>query len=111
MLLEEDFVNKNFDVGYFNYFTKLIDFKKARFSTGIVRTFFGNSSQAKKNVGIKNLSEHLKSSIEIYCPGYKNVVLIAHSMGGLISKTFIFKGSRGVNNPSAKLTIVTSKFL
>lgn len=89
MLLEEDVINENFDVGYFNYFTKLLDFKKARFSVGLIRTVFGKNSNSQKNIGIKNISEHLKSSIEIYCEEYKNIVLIAHSMGGLISKAFI----------------------
>lgn len=89
MLLEEDFINENFDVGYFNYFTKLLDFKKARFSAGLIRTVFGKNSNSQKNIGIKNISEHLKSSIEIYCEEYENIVLIAHSMGGLISKAFI----------------------
>lgn len=103
MLLEEDFINNNFDVGYFNYFTKLIDFKKARFSKGIVRTLFGNSSKSKKNVGIKNLSDHLKSSIDIYCPDYENIVLIAHSMGGLISKAFILDDINENENTKVKL--------
>ncbi|WP_408010168.1 ABC-three component system protein [Pseudalkalibacillus sp. A8] len=89
MLLEEEFVSQNFDVGYFNYFTKLLDFKKARFTSGIVGTLFGRSSRAQKNIGIKSLSDHLKSTIEIYCSDYDNIVLIAHSMGGLISKSYI----------------------
>lgn len=89
MLLEEDLINKNFDVGYFNYFTKILDFGKTRFSTGLIRTVFGKTSRSKKNIGIKNLSDHLKSSLELYCQEYENIVLIAHSMGGLISKAFI----------------------
>lgn len=89
MLLEEDVINENFDVAYFNYFTKLLDFKKASLSLGLIRTVFGKNSNSQKNIGIKNISKHLKSSIEIYCEEYENVVLIAHSMGGLISKAFI----------------------
>jgi hypothetical protein len=103
MLLEEDFVGENFDVGYFNYYTKLIDFKKARFSTGIIRTVFGGASKSKKNIGIRNLSEHLKSSIDIYCQDYENIVLIAHSMGGLISKAFILDDLRENENTKVKL--------
>lgn len=91
MLLEEDLIGENFDVGYFNYFTKLLDFKRARFSTGVIRTVFGRASKSKKNIGIRSLSEHLKSSIDIYCHDYENIVLIAHSMGGLISKAFILE--------------------
>lgn len=89
MLLEEDLINTNFDVGYFNYFTKILDFSKTRFSAGLIRTVFGKNSKSRKNIGIKNLSDHLKSSLELYCQEYENIVLIAHSMGGLISKAFI----------------------
>lgn len=103
MLLEEDFIGENFDVGYFNYFTKLLDFKKSRFSTGVIRTVFGRTSKAKKNIGIRNLSEHLKSSIDIYCQDYENLVLIAHSMGGLISKAFILDDINENKNTKVKL--------
>ncbi len=35
------------------------------------------------------LSESLNSSIEVLCKDYKNVVIVAHSMGGLIARRFI----------------------
>ncbi|MEC1621596.1 hypothetical protein P4T79_06530 [Bacillus mojavensis] len=103
MLLGEDFINENFDVGYFNYFTKVLDFSKARFSTGLIRTVFGRTSKSKKNIGIKNLSDHLKSSLELYCQEYENIVLIAHSMGGLISKAFILDDLNENDNTKVKL--------
>jgi hypothetical protein len=91
MLMEESFIIENFDFAYFNYFTKLMDFKKVRFAKGIVNTLFGRTSKAKKNIGISSLSEFMESSIDIYCEDYKNIILVAHSMGGLISKSFILK--------------------
>ncbi len=89
MLLEEELIGQNFDISFFNYFTRLLDFKRTRFAGGLVGTLFGWSSRAQKNIGIKSLSDHLKSTIEIYCSDYDNIVLIAHSMGGLISKSYI----------------------
>ncbi|KXJ37388.1 hypothetical protein AX282_20520 [Bacillus spizizenii] len=103
MLLGEDFIYENFDVGYFNYFTKVLDFSKARFSAGLIRTVFGRTSKSKKNIGIKNLSDHLKSSLELYCQEYENIVLIAHSMGGLISKAFILDDLNENDNTKVKL--------
>ena len=105
MLLEENVIKENFDICYFNYFTKLIDFKKARFAKGIVRTVFGGSSKAKKNIGIKSLSDLLKSSVEIYCSEYENIVIVAHSMGGLISKAFILEELNESNNTKVKLFV------
>ncbi len=106
MLLEEDSINENFDVGYFNYFTKLLDFRKARFSAGLIRTVFGKNSSSQKNIGIKSISEHLKSSIEIFCEEYENIVLVAHSMGGLISKAFILNDL--IENEDTKVKLFIS---
>lgn len=106
MLSEEDFINENFDIAYFNYFTKLIDFKKARFTSGLIRTIFAKPSNIAKNISIKSLSEHLKSSIEICCEEYKNIILIAHSMGGLISKAFILDDLN--ENESTKVKLFLS---
>lgn len=103
MLLEEALIIENCDIGYFNYFTEIIDFKKTRMSMGIIRTIFGKNSNYQKNMSIKDLSDLLRSSIEIYCEEYENIVLIAHSMGGLISKSFILKDLTENNSTKVKL--------
>lgn len=103
MLLEDEMIKQNYDAGYFNYFTKLVDFKKTRFTQGLVRTIFGSTSKSKKNIGIKSLSDHLKSTIEIYCAEYENIILIAHSMGGLISKSYIINELEENGNTNVKL--------
>ncbi|RDC48452.1 hypothetical protein DVA85_28850, partial [Acinetobacter sp. RIT592] len=91
MLLKEEDIKDNFDMAYFNYFTKLSDFHKTRFSKGVFRSIFKGTSNIKKNIGIKSLSDHLKSAIDIYCHDYENIILVAHSMGGLISKSYILE--------------------
>lgn len=105
MLMEEDFIKENFDIAYFNYFTELSDFKKTRLGVNLVKTIFGGKSEAKKNVGIKSLSDHLKSSIDIYCDKYENIILIAHSMGGLVSKSYILEELEEYDNTKVKLFI------
>ena len=57
----------------------------------------------QKNIKIEKLSDFLKSSIEVYCSNYENIVLIAHSMGGLISKAYILKDLEEQLNPKVKL--------
>lgn len=103
MLLEDEEINQYFDAGHFNYFTKLADFKKMRFTNGIMRTIFGLTSKFEKNIGIESLSDHLNSTIEIYCSEYENIVLVAHSMGGLISKSYIINELRKSGNTKVKL--------
>lgn len=103
MLLEEDLIKENFDMCYFNYFTKLADFKRARLAKALVNKIFGNSSNIKKNIGIKGISEHLKSSVDVYCSEYENIIIIAHSMGGLISKAYILEELQEIGESNVKL--------
>jgi hypothetical protein len=103
MLLEEPFIKDNFDMAFFNYFTKLVDFKKVRFGHGIVKAILGRSTNIKKNIGIDKLSDFMKSSIDAFCRGYTNIILISHSMGGLISKSYILNDLLKNEEPKVKL--------
>jgi pimeloyl-ACP methyl ester carboxylesterase len=106
MLCEEEFIKDNFDMAYFNYFTQLSDFKKARSSVTLVSKLFGCSIKAKKNIGLKKLSDFLKSVIDVFCTEYKNIVLVSHSMGGLISKAYILNELE--ENSSTKIKLFLS---
>jgi len=89
MLSDEKIIDENFDIAYFNYFTKLMDFKKIKTASRLMNVMFGKTKKSQKNIGIRQLSDFLKSTIEVYCSSYENIVLVAHSMGGLISKAYI----------------------
>lgn len=89
MLLEEDFIEENFDMAYFSYFSKVINSEKIELLKAIFRMLRGKSSSSKLNISIEELSDFLKSSIEAFCRNYKNIILISHSMGGLVSKRYI----------------------
>ena len=45
--------------------------------------------QIIRGPGIEILSVHLKTIIEEVCDEYKNVVIVAHSMGGLVARKYI----------------------
>lgn len=90
MLSEEKNISDNCDIAYFNYYTELIDVNKTKSMGGLLFSkIFGKTINVKKNIGVKQLSDFLKSSIEVYCSSYENIILIAHSMGGLVSKSYI----------------------
>ncbi|PEA82443.1 ABC-three component system protein [Bacillus pseudomycoides] len=92
MLSTEKTISENFDIAYFNYFTEIIDVNRTKSVGGLLfGKIFKKTINVKKNIGIKQLSEFLKSSIEVYCSDYENIILIAHSMGGLVSKAYILK--------------------
>ncbi len=45
----------------------------------------------KRYLGINTLAKGLRSFIEIHCMDYESIVIVAHSMGGLIAAKFITK--------------------
>lgn len=88
-LLENNEITENFDVGYFEYFTKLTD------RIGIVKWLMayalGKSTPLKRNLSIADIKDILYSELENLSLKYDKIVIIAHSMGGLISKSAILK--------------------
>ncbi|MER2192611.1 MAG: ABC-three component system protein [Solibacillus sp.] len=104
-LLEDNIIKENFDIAYFEYFTKLMDFSNVRLVRSITNILLGKGSNSKKNIGIEKLSDFLKSSIETYCRAYKNIILVAHSMGGLISKSYILNELELIGETKVKLFI------
>lgn len=82
-------ISSEYDIAEFNYDSKI------RYSTKIATTFrflFGDKDRAvKKPIDINDVSEILKSELSVLYPDYKQIVIIAHSMGGLVSKSYVLK--------------------
>ncbi len=90
MLLEDEVIKQNFDIMYFNYYSNLIDSHPIRGAGKSILRMLGRGKTATaKNISVDKLADHLKSVIEFHCTQYQNIIIVAHSMGGLISKSFL----------------------
>lgn len=78
-------VRKGFDIGIFEYYTNLLSFfpKTKR----LINFMTGNKNS--RNLPIEEISTLLESKLRYTFPHYENLVLIGHSMGGLIAKRYI----------------------
>ena len=88
MILDENEINNNFDVAYFNYYTKLISLPKLNLAKRLFQSFW-SKKLTMKNIDIIELGEFLKSEIHYKCSKYDSIIIIAHSMGGLVAKSYI----------------------
>ncbi|HBG05252.1 MAG: hypothetical protein A2075_20945 [Geobacteraceae bacterium GWC2_58_44] len=90
MLLANKEIADYFDFAYFTYFTEFIEKKTTKKPLKLLRILFPKHIQpVKQNVTIEELSELLASQVRYDLNDYKKIVIISHSMGGLVSKCFI----------------------
>ena len=92
---EKDNFNLEYDEYYKNYYNIPV------FSF-IVKSFMGKD--------INNLSKHLDSVIKTVCEKYEHVILICHSMGGLIARQYIvnkLKKDKNLGKIKALITYAT----
>lgn len=106
-LLQSESVGEHFDIAVFEYFTKLSNlYVDATTVIGTVLSLFkSNKSKAKKNIGIDEISNLLRTRIRFDLAGYQNIVVIAHSMGGLVTKSCILKDLRAGESSRIKLLL------
>lgn len=93
LLLANQQIHDNYDVAYFSYFTKLFNlFSKTKYGYGRIKELFGLSgSKHLTNNSIEEISNLLRTEIRFNLSKYDNIIIIAHSMGGLITKSCIVK--------------------
>ena len=48
MLSTEEVIDRNFDIAYFNYYTKLVDANKTKATFGLIGKLLGKSTNATK---------------------------------------------------------------
>lgn len=89
------------DVGLFLYHTKLLEFfpKIGRIEKLLDR------KKATKNLPIESLSDLLSTQLKYRCTSYENIILIGHSMGGLVAKRFILSDIEKNSTSKVKLYI------
>lgn len=92
LLKDEKEVIGTHDIACFEYFTTFTNtYGNAK---GWVESIFTSLRKKRKNLPIEELGELLKTEIEINLTGYQNIIIIAHSMGGLVAKSCILKQLR-----------------
>lgn len=104
MLLGNINIKKNFDVAYFNYYSKLIEPFAAKTRNLLLSKIFSKKPKKnRKNLNIYSIAEYMSSTIRHNCDDYENIIIIAHSMGGLITKAFILDEIKEYGNTKVKL--------
>lgn len=107
LLLDNSYVEQHFDVASYSYFTTLLDlFGKTTEKLRWFKSLINKTTHRKeKNLDIDELSKMLSSHLRITLTQYENIYVIAHSMGGLITKSLISNEIRELGRTKIKLFI------
>ena len=89
LVSEEKDLAEIFDIACFNYFTNFTN--AYGHAKSAWRRFFGSTNKLTKNLPVDELSELLITELDITLSEYESIIIIAHSMGGLITKDCILK--------------------
>lgn len=94
MLKSEDQISRDFEFFEFDYYTQVLDVFKSAAVQGLKKIlnkipFVSFETKVQKNKPIRYLSDLLSGYLRTDLDEFDEVVLIAHSMGGLIAKDFI----------------------
>lgn len=93
--------NDGFDLEYADYYQKS--------NIYFFRRFY-NLYMVLKGADLESLSEHLGSIINHNCEKYENVILVGHSMGGLVARKYLvdqLKNQRDLGKVRGLLTYAT----
>lgn len=91
LLLEDDTIKENFDIASYSYFTTLLNlFADSKEKLRRIKAFIRKVTHKKeRNLDIDELSNNLSTHIRFTLKQYDNIYIVAHSMGGLITKNYI----------------------
>ena len=105
ILLEDDYISDSFDVASYEYFTKLTDLLATTNSTysRVKSLFLGGAAKTQKNLEINELSNNLRDEIRFRLGQYENIYVIAHSMGGLLTKSLVVNDIKSSGSTKIKL--------
>ncbi len=91
LLDNSNYIAENFDIATYEYFTALTDLfaaskEKYRFFKDLIKS---KTHKKEKNLEIQELANNLSNHLRFTLGQYENIYVIAHSMGGLITKALI----------------------
>jgi len=92
LLMQDKGLKKKFDIADFTYYSKLLTSTTGKVVQSLAaKIFSGVSKKVKLNLDVENITDLLLTELKIKCADYQNIVIIAHSLGGLIAKSTILK--------------------
>lgn len=92
-LLQNSVIRSGYDIAVFEYYSTLLNLFPIADSIRekIVSLFKSIQPKAKRNISIFEISNLLSTRIRFDLEGYQNIVVIAHSMGGLVAKSYVLQ--------------------
>lgn len=95
LLLKDFEIKNNFDIAYFEYYSSFLNIKEKIWS---ITSVFSKDKSTPKNISVNEISELLKTRINYELNDYQSIVIIAHSMGGIIAKKTILDFAENGNS-------------
>jgi len=87
LLADDPQLSDRYDIGCFNYFTTFTT------TYGVAKSIFARLFKSRKgirtNLPITEIAQLLRTEFEVNLSEYEKVIVIGHSMGGLVSKACI----------------------
>ena len=103
MLLNFEEIQLNYDFAEVIYYSKIMDFQKTKSASKFIKNLFKRSTKAvKKNVEINKLAKFVRSVVHYSCESYENIIVIAHSMGGLVAKALVIDEIKNASTKKVK---------
>ena len=102
-LKEDKTISSIYDFAVFDYYTEFTD--KIDKVKSYVGGLFGKKSSPTKNIDIENIAQMLKTEIKYLDKKIEKIVLIAHSMGGLVAKSMILENIMESNRNKISLYV------
>lgn len=92
LLFTNSTLKKNYDIGFFDYYSKIFSPLPVKFLGRLFNKIAKiNSDPVELNLDVENISDILVTELEVHCTDYNKIVIIAHSMGGLVAKSTALK--------------------
>ena len=92
LLFTNNTLKKSYDIAFFDYYSKIFNPVTLKRLGKIFNKITGKKTeQVELNLNVENISDLLVTELEVHCTSYNKIIIIAHSMGGLIAKCTTLK--------------------
>jgi triacylglycerol esterase/lipase EstA (alpha/beta hydrolase family) len=106
LLMQDKDLKKKFDIADFTYYSKLVTSTAGKVVQSLAsKLFSGISKKVMLNLDVDDITDLLITELKVKCSEYQNVVIIAHSLGGLIAKSTILKAKDDKSIPPIRIFI------